>query len=204
MVSVPSVKSGRPADEELTRRILDHAAELLGVHGYQALSVEQVAREVGCGKTAIYRRYPTKGALVAAVLRSRLALGELPDRGSVRADLLDHVLQNQRNQDLSPEQSRGLRAMFEPDVFPVLWESFFRARRENGIEIIDRAVARGELPESVDHDILLDTIAGLTFYRQSVKRIHIDQRHYVDIIDALISSPPRRISDADEQVTDEL
>lgn len=188
-------KQGRPTDEDLTRRILESAGTMLGERGYASLSVEQVAKAVGCGKTAIYRRYPDKAALVAAVLRSQVQVGETPDNGDIRGDLLEHALQNQRNQELSPEQSHGLRAMFEPDVFPALWDSFFQHRRAQGIEIIDRAVVRGELPEDVDHDILLDTIAGLTLYRQSVKRIHIDQRHYVDIIDALVSSPPRRIPD---------
>lgn len=195
-------KPGRPTDEDLTRRILVTAAELLGAHGYQQLSVEQVARAVGCGKTAIYRRYSDKGALVAAVLLSQVEVGAMPDHGDVRADLLEHALQNQRNQVLSPEQRNGLRAMFEPDVFTLLWDTFFQHRRQQGIEIIDRAISRGDLPEDVDHDILLDTIAGLTLYRQSVKRIHIDERHYVDIIDALVTHPPRRLPDADEQVPD--
>lgn len=194
-MSSETEKQGRPTDEDLTRRILANAGTMLGERGYAALSVERVAKAVGCGKTAIYRRYPDKAALVAAVLRSQVQIGDLPDSGSIRTDLLEHALQNQRNQELSPEQSHGLRAMFEPDVFPALWDSFFQHRRAQGIDIIDRAIARGELPEDVDHDILLDTIAGLTLYRQSVKRIHIDQRHYVDIIDALVSSPPRRLPD---------
>ncbi|QLD13076.1 TetR/AcrR family transcriptional regulator [Microbacterium oleivorans] len=202
MIQPSPERAGRPTDEDLTRRILRATGEMLGAHGYQQLSVEQVARSVGCGKTAIYRRYADKGALVAAALRSRVDIGEMPDRGDVRGDLLEHALQNQRNQELSTEQSNGLRAMFEPDVFPSLWESFFQHRRLQGIDILDRAIARGELPENVDHDIVLDTIAGLTLYRQSVKRIHIDERHYVDIIDALVSHPPRRLPDADEQVSD--
>lgn len=195
-----SEKQGRPTDEDLTRRILEAAAELLVTQGYQQLSVERVAKVVGCGKTAIYRRYPDKGSLVAAALRSQVVVGDPPDHGDVRADLLEHALQNQRNQELSPEQRRGLHAMFEPDVFPSLWTSFFQHRRQQGVDIIDRAIARGELPADVHHDVLLDTIAGLTLYRQSVKRIHVDARHYVDIIDALVSRPPRRLPDADEQV----
>lgn len=192
-------KLGRPTDEDLTRRILEAAGGLLGERGYAALSVEKVAKAVGCGKAAIYRRYPDKGALVAAVLQSRVELGATPDTGDVRTDLLEHALQNQRNQELSPERVHGMRAMIEPGVFPAMWEGFFKHRRAQGIEIIDRAIARGELPADVHHDILLDTIAGLTLYRQSVKRIQIDERHYVDIIDALVTRPPRRLDGTDEQ-----
>jgi len=200
MTATTAERTGRPTDEDLTRRILESAARLLGERGYAALSVEQVAKAAGCGKTAIYRRYADKGALVAAVLQSQVRIGEVPDSGDVRADLLEHALQNQRNQELSPEQGHGLRAMFEPDVFPALWDGFFQHRRAQGIEIIDRAIARGELPDDVHHDVLLDTIAGLTLYRQSVKRIRIAEHSYVDIIDALVSRPPRRSGDSDEQV----
>jgi AcrR family transcriptional regulator len=200
MASESPEKTGRPNDEDLTRRILLSALAQLGERGYAALSVERVAKAVGCGKTAIYRRYPDKAALVAAALWSQAEIGLVPDTGSIRADLLEHALQNQQNQVPSPERSHGLRAMFEPDVFPLMWDSFFQHRRAQGIEIIDRAIARNELPDDVDHDIILDTIAGLTLYRQSVKRIHIDQRHYVDIIDALVSTPPRRLPSPDEKV----
>ncbi|MGW8481891.1 TetR/AcrR family transcriptional regulator [Microbacterium sp. NPDC055903] len=192
-------KAGRPTDEDLTRRILEATGRLLGESGYAALSVEKVAKAALCGKAAIYRRYPDKGRLVAAALQAQVSLGRTPDSGDVRRDLLDHALQNQRNQELSPEQSHGLRAMFEPDVFPSLWEGFFQHRRAQGIEIIDRAIARGELPADVHHDIILDTIAGLTLYRQSVKRTRIHEQHYIDIIDALVTRPPRRLDDADEQ-----
>ena len=88
MTSDPIEKPGRPTDEDLTRRILATAGEMLGRNGYQALSVEQVSKAVGCGKTAIYRRYADKGALVAAVLRSQVEIGAMPDRGDIRADLL--------------------------------------------------------------------------------------------------------------------
>ena len=100
--------AGRPTDAELSHRILSAAAEMLGAHGYQSLSMEQVARAAECGKAAIYRRYPDKGALVAAVLRSQIDVGDMPDHGDVKADLLAHVLQNQRNQVISPEQRHGL------------------------------------------------------------------------------------------------
>lgn len=191
-----AARSGRPTDEDLTRRILDATGQLLTENGYADLRVEQVARRAECGKAAIYRRYPDKAALVAAVIEASARVGETPDTGDVRADLLAHALQNQDNQRLTARQQQGMRTMFEPDVFAILWDRFFRLRRAQGITIIDRAIARGEIPDDVDHDIILDTIAGLTLYRQSVKRIHIDARHYVDIIDALVTRPPRRIAGA--------
>ncbi|MGB4779032.1 TetR/AcrR family transcriptional regulator [Microbacterium sp.] len=194
MVVELTAPQGRPTDEDLTRRILDATAELLYEQGYAALRIEQVARAAQCGKAAIYRRYGDKVGLVVATVRSRVALGDMPDTGNTADDLLQHALQNQRNQsDNALGLGRAMQAMFEPDVFPILWTEFFQQRREQGAQIIARAVARGELPDDVDPDVILDAIAGLTLYRQAVKGIRIDEHHYRAVIDALLSHPPRRL-----------
>ncbi|WP_029145956.1 TetR/AcrR family transcriptional regulator [Microbacterium luticocti] len=183
---------GRPTDEELTARILDVGGAMLIADGYARLRVEHIAREAGCGKTAIYRRYPDKATLVAAIIREHISLGDMPDTGSVADDLFEHALQNQRNQTDTGDTGNGLRAMFEPDVFPRLWDDFFRARRDQGVAIIERGIARGELPADVDADLILDTIAGLTLYRQSVKGIRLTADHYRAVIAALLQTPPLR------------
>lgn len=198
--SIRHDRAGRPTDHELTTRILEIGAELLHEHGFAALNVEQVAREVGCGKAAIYRRYPGKAALVAAIIESRVTLGDPPDTGSVREDLLAHAMQNQRNQDgLGFGTGRGMQAMFEPEVYPILWDSVFRLRRDRGAAIIARGVDRGELPDDVDAGVILDTLAGLTLYRQAVKGIRIDERHFLNVIDALVAHPPRELPAEAEQ-----
>ena len=189
---------GRPTDADLTRRILEVTAELLIVEGYASLRIERVARAAQCGKAAIYRRYADKASLVAAAISVHLEVGAVPDTGALRTDLLEHAQQNQRNLDGSDlAVRRGMQAMFEPDVFPLLWDQFFRFRRDQGAQIISRALGRGELPADADPDVILDTIAGLTLYRQSVKGLRIDERHYLAVIDALIAHPPRRLAGAE-------
>ena len=135
-------RSGRPSDEDLTRRILTAGADLLDETGYAAFRVEQLARRVECGKAAIYRRYPDKATLITAILLEEVEAGDTPDTGAVRDDLLQHAQQNQRNQQnrRAAHSSHGLLALFDPDVFPLMWEAFFRARRAQGLTIIDRAI----------------------------------------------------------------
>ena len=188
-------RTGRPTDEDLTGRILNAGVEQLQERGYAALSVERVALQAGCGKAAIYRRYPGKPDLVAAVIESKSKLWEIPDTGSLRDDLLVHVQQNQINQDgLGFTKGRGMQAIFEPEVYPILWQRIFRIRHERGRVLLDRGVARGELSAAADQDVMLDTLAGLTLYRQTVKGIRVDNSHYLSVIDALIAHPPLRIA----------
>jgi len=187
---------GRPTDVELTRRILDATIELLAEHGYPGLRIEHVAKLAGCGKNAVYRRFADKAELAAEALRSHAEVGEMPDHGNVADDLLEHVLQNQANQvraasGETPVGDNGWRVAFDPEVFPILWERFFTHRRDQGIELILRGAARGELPADVDADLILDTFAGLTMFRQSIKGVSITPEQYRAMIAAVLASPPR-------------
>ena len=74
-------RRGAPVVEQ----VLDLALEELARVGYHRLSVPAVAARAGLNKTSVYRRWPTKGALVGAALAG--ALGHdapLPDTGALR------------------------------------------------------------------------------------------------------------------------
>lgn len=196
MTNSPGSRSiGRPSDADVTRRILETTVSLVAEAGYAELRLEHVAKRAGCGKTAIYRRYADKAELVAAAAMSVLEMGGLPDTGSLAADLLEHALVNratQRQAGIAPGGGKGTLAIFEPAVFAKLWDQFFRARRDLGVAIIERGVARGEITADADPEVILDTIAGLTLYRQTVKQLEIPPEHYQAVIAALIAAPPRR------------
>ena len=68
---------GRPRSAAADAAILDAALAMFADAGYGGLTVEGVAARAGVGKATIYRRYPTKAALVIAAARS-LAQAEAP------------------------------------------------------------------------------------------------------------------------------
>jgi AcrR family transcriptional regulator len=59
---------GRPRREGADEEILAVARELLRERGYGAFTVDTIAERTGIAKTTIYRRWPSKGALVAAAI----------------------------------------------------------------------------------------------------------------------------------------
>jgi TetR/AcrR family transcriptional regulator, regulator of autoinduction and epiphytic fitness len=70
MPSISERSSGkvrRPADV-ISRTIVETALRLFTDQGYAATSIEQVAAAARCGKHTVYRRYPSKAALFAAVV----------------------------------------------------------------------------------------------------------------------------------------
>ena len=77
---------GRPRREGADEEILATALELLRVKGYRDLTVDEVAVQAGVAKTTVYRRWPTKGVLVAAAL-APLAIASTPNSGSLEGDL---------------------------------------------------------------------------------------------------------------------
>jgi AcrR family transcriptional regulator len=64
---LPQRNERRDAAEH-RRRILETAQHLFAVHGVQAVSMHQIAREAGVGQGTLYRRYAHKGDLCMDLL----------------------------------------------------------------------------------------------------------------------------------------
>jgi AcrR family transcriptional regulator len=80
---------GRPRAADRTPAILDAAKDLLGEVGYDRLRIQDVADRAGAGLDTLYRRWPTKQALIVDAI-SYYADGLLsPIQDDPKADLLD-------------------------------------------------------------------------------------------------------------------
>jgi len=64
----PKRGRGRPRREGADDEILTVAAAMLRELGYGTLTVDAVAERAGVAKTTVYRRWPTKSALVLAAI----------------------------------------------------------------------------------------------------------------------------------------
>lgn len=59
---------GRPRKEGANEAILAVARTMFGVRGYRDLTIDAIAEAAGVAKTTIYRRWPSKGSLLAAAI----------------------------------------------------------------------------------------------------------------------------------------
>lgn len=170
-----ATSKGRPLDDELTRRVLNEVRHLLEAKGYVNLRIEKIAVAVGCSKTAIYRRWPSKAELVAAAILDGIDPGVTPDSGDVIEDLVEHAWQHLSNfrQDSTVGNSRNgiLLSLFDIEIIPLISERYMKQRHAHGREILQRAVNRGQISSDIDQDLTLDTIAGFTLFRLSIKPV---------------------------------
>lgn len=190
---------GRPLDDELTGRLLEAVRGTLNAVGFVNLRIEKLASAVGCSKTAIYRRWPTKAELVTAAILDGVDPGVTPDTGDVVEDLVEHAWQHVRNfkpeGEATPSHNRTLLAMFDAEVIPLIQSRYMNARHAMGREILERAVSRGQLSAELDQDLIIDAIAGLTLFRLSVKpdaKAHNDielKDSYRRLVRSLVASP---------------
>ncbi|MEK8143385.1 helix-turn-helix domain-containing protein [Streptomyces sp. M10(2022)] len=86
-------RPGRPRNATADLAILEATRDLIIENGYARLSMEGVAARTGVGKPTVYRRWSSKGALVADALRHSIlaaAPGHAaapPDTGDIERDL---------------------------------------------------------------------------------------------------------------------
>ncbi len=164
-------RPGRPRRVEVDTAILEAASELFTELGYDALCVEGVAARAGVSKATIYRRYPSKAALVIAAAEAlgRSAKGPVPDTGSLRGDLRGLGLGYRRLLEES-EAGHAIPALIvarhrDPELAEA-HRSFIAERRAEAAVVVERGVARGEIRADTDADVALvvDLVAGPLFY----------------------------------------
>jgi AcrR family transcriptional regulator len=162
-------RPGRPRDARADEAILDAALEVLAEVGPAGFTVDEVAARAGCGKATIYRRWRSRGALLLDTGHHRLGLHVTdPDTGTVRDDLVTMLgeLARKMRDTLAGKVMPAVvaEAAVNPEMREVL-ATFVHDRRRPAFEVIRRGVARGELPEGTDIELVLDLLGGLVYFR---------------------------------------
>jgi len=168
---------GRPRSDEATDAILTATLRLLAARGYAGASTADVAAEARASKATLYRRWPSKHALVAEAIRHALRRANpvTPDTGDVVEDLVQVMEKLIGAMSASP-LGGAIRAViseaaYEPSLSQALREVTTEAR-ENGPmrPLLERARHQGLLPAGADIDLLLDTALGAPYFQLLVRQ----------------------------------
>jgi AcrR family transcriptional regulator len=164
---------GRPRSSDLDRRILAAARDALAAGGYEALSMEAVARAAGVGKQTLYRRWPRRPLLVMDAVLPGVPPGVSPgrgqpDTGSLAGDLAAIVAEQTRaDQAVGQRLLRGLVAdcLGQEDLTEVLRARLLRPRLRAVGVAAERAARRGELAADVPPALVAEAVAGAMLSR---------------------------------------
>ncbi|MFJ8585280.1 TetR/AcrR family transcriptional regulator [Streptomyces sp. NPDC093595] len=179
----PRSRAGRPRSAAADTAILEATRAALVELGWSKLTMSDVATRAGVAKTTLYRRWAGKNELVVdavAVLFDEL---QLPDRGSLMADIEGVVLQFAALLE-RPETKTALMAVIaESTRDEPLRERIRTSIVERQKRLVQegrrRAQARGELPAGPGpmagtDDLIFDVIAGAVVHRALVSAEPVD------------------------------
>lgn len=186
------VKSGRPRAESLDISILSAASELVQSQGFQAASIEAIAKRAGTTRPAVYRRHGSRGLVVIAAMARHFGLDPAPDTGSLRGDLLAVQLEQLKffTDPLVVGALSGLldEASRDPEVGSRFFNDFVAPRRQSTACALQRAVERGEIRPGFDTDWICDLLTGPLLMRAFLPVGPIDERLARQTVDAALAA----------------
>ncbi|MFD0338634.1 TetR/AcrR family transcriptional regulator [Streptomyces sp. NPDC127117] len=178
-------RTGRPRSAAADEAILEATRASLVDLGWSKLTMSDVATRAGVAKTTLYRRWAGKNELVVdavAVLFDEL---ELPDLGSLSADVQAVVLQFAALLE-RPETQTALMAVVaestrDEALRTRIRDSIVDRQKRLVLQGRQRAQERGELPAEQDEeaaattaDLIFDVIAGAVVHRALVSAEPVD------------------------------
>jgi AcrR family transcriptional regulator len=175
--------------ERVRQLVLDATADLIAEVGVERASIDEVANRSGVAKSTIYRHFESKPVLVVEAVHTCMSHPVLTDTGSVREDLIgcfagmtkasyegrlgDMMLSLMDAAQRDPELGRLVRGMNEQ-------------KRRVAIAVVERAVARGELPSDLDVELFVTMLSGPLVYTKLVRRQRVTEQLVSSIVDHLL------------------
>src|SRR5258708_16420807 len=150
-------RRGRVRDPDVDEAILAAAMDLLAEIGYARLTMDQVAVRARVGKASVYLRWPNKVALVAEAIRHRSGVvPEVPDTGSLREDMRAFLTALLRSKSAAQPAVAAVTGEIasNPELAKAWRQGVAGTLLACTRAIVERALARGELPAASDVDLL--------------------------------------------------
>jgi AcrR family transcriptional regulator len=193
---------GRPRDPAREAAILGAVLELVAEVGYDRLSIEAVAQRAGASKATLYRRWANKRDLVVAAVRAGPASADVVvDTGSLRGDLLvlcSHLVRTLRSSEGGLVLGLLKAGLEDPELCRLLEETVGPTGAALPPEVLQRAVARGELPGDA-HPFVFEEVTGSVLILRILNGLPVDQAYLEQLVDAVLlpalARPPAPGSD---------
>jgi len=197
MISAPKTRPrGRPRSEAAEQAVMDAVYDFLQERSVRELTMEGIAERANVGKPTLYKWWPSKAALVMAVLQQRL----VPKPEPISAKTAEEAIRARMHRLV-----RAFNGMFgkvfadliaegqsDPALLAELYERHLGQRREALVAEIERGKQAGEFYAEVDSDLLVDSLIGPIYYRLLMKTAPLTEA-YIDQLLAQLMLGKRRV-----------
>lgn len=156
--------SDDPRSSEIRAVIL----ELVARNGYDSVSIDEIAAAAGAGKSTLYRRWPSKPAMIADAVRHNTRQLEDPgDTGTLRGDLIAllGLVARELTRDADLVVTLVAAARRDGDLMRAVAEQIREPGQAVGRLPIERAIARGELSADSDRALVAEVAMPMLLHR---------------------------------------
>jgi AcrR family transcriptional regulator len=179
---------GRPVNVAIDEQLLRAAQDLLIEEGFERLTMDAVARRSGASKATIYRRWPSKTALVVAAATALFIVPEVPDTGDLREDLLACGRAYVHEEGRTAQVLAGVLAASRYDA------ALRDAARDaigapyGGLfeRVLSRAIDRGAAPKGVDVETLAEVFPAIAYQRVAARGLLLVEEDVVRVVDGVL------------------
>ncbi len=191
MTPAATATTTRPRVEgDRVTEIHEAVLELLVAFGYDKLTFDQVAAQARAGKATLYRRWPTKAALVVDAVQASLCpdVVERPDTGSLRGDLVSGACQQGGLTSGLPGLLGAVMPALHRDaeLMGEFRRRFLEPMAAGTREVFARAQRRGEIGPGADLGRLAGILPALCLHRAVVEGADCDRDDVIAIVDEVV------------------
>ncbi len=184
----PTRSPGRPVNAAIGEELLRATQDLLIEMGFDGLTMDAVARRSGASKATLYRRWPSKTALVVAAAAALFTAPDVPDTGDLREDLmscgrayLHHDVRAAQVLAAVLTASRHDAALRDAsrDALGAPYSGLFES-------VLSRAVERGLVHEGADVETLAEVFPAIAYQRVAARGLMLVEEDVVRVVDGVL------------------
>ncbi len=189
-IDVPRTR-GRPRIEGAEILVLAAVADLLESHPVQLITMELVAERAGVSKITLYRRWPSRLAMLVDAMLERLSAVAPLDATRPPADAIRSHLSNlvKALQGPTGDIVRSVvgACVADPAMSGALRERYLGHRRDLATQIIERGQGDGSFSAAGSPEVLHDLLYGSVWYRFLFEVGSLNRRQALLLATAVLS-----------------
>lgn len=179
---------GRPVNAAIDEQLLRAAQDLLIEEGFERLTMDAVARRCGASKATIYRRWPSKTALVVAAAAVLFVAPDVPDTGDLREDLLacGRAYVHREGRTARVLAAVLTAAQHDPELRDASRKALGAPYSGLFDSVLTRAVNRGSVSPSIDVQILAEVFPAIAYQRVAARGLLLVDEDVVRVVDGVL------------------